>query len=107
MPSKFTIPNQYASGIASIRKQSEDAMQELSTALLHVAPSLNRSTIVSTVSSSVASIPKDEVEGMVAAVASLYGALDSSDLSIELFVEEICNAMAESKREGLNFDGDT
>src|ERR1700676_3830276 len=41
---------------------------------------------------------------MVAAVVSLYAALASSDLSTEVFVEEICEAMAESKRKDLNFD---
>jgi hypothetical protein len=102
----FRIPDQYADGIVSIRKQPEDVMLEFSAALSTVAPSLSRDTIVSTVSSSVTSIPQNEVQGMVAAVVSLYAALDSSDVSIEPFVEQICKAMAESKRKDLNFDGD-
>lgn len=41
---------------------------------------------------------------MVSAVVSLYAAMDTSDLSIEVFVEEISRAMSESKQTELNFD---
>jgi hypothetical protein len=79
-------------------------MREFSTALSLIAPSLGTDTVASTVSTSVTSIPQTEIEGMVSAVVSLYAAMDTSDLSIEVFVEEISRAMSESKQTELNFD---
>ncbi|MGA3018492.1 MAG: hypothetical protein ABSF62_15330 [Bryobacteraceae bacterium] len=104
--SKFKIPDAYADGIASIRKQPEDVMLEFSSALSAVAPSLRTDAVVAAVSSSLTLIPRHEVERMVAAIVSLYMALDSADESVESFVEEICKAMDESPRKDLKFDGD-
>jgi hypothetical protein len=104
MTSRFRIPDQYVGGIASIRRQPDETMREFSTALSLIAPSLGTDTVASTVSTSVTSIPQTEIEGMVSAVVSLYAAMDTSDLSIEVFVEEISRAMSESKQTELNFD---
>jgi hypothetical protein len=104
--SRLRIPEQYVSGIAAIRQQEEAAMRAFSAALSTVSPSLNAGALISTISSSVTSIPQSDIEKMVAAVVSLYAGLDSSDFPLEVFIEEICKAMAESKHKDLNFEGE-
>jgi hypothetical protein len=103
---RFRIPEQYASGLATIRQLDDAAMEQFLSVLSKAAPSLNTSALASAVSSSVKSIPQEDIEEMLVAVVSLYGVLDQSDLSMESFTDEFCQAMAESKRKNLNFDGE-
>jgi hypothetical protein len=102
---KFTIPKQYAEGLAALRRLPDDVVQNFLAALSSVSPSLRKNTLVSSIASSVPSVPSSQVEEMVVAVVSLYRALDSSDSPTEVFVEGICEAMAEDERKNLNFDG--
>jgi hypothetical protein len=103
--SRFTIPEQYADGLAALLRLPDNVVQGFVAALSAVSPSLNKNALVTSISSSVTSASQREVEEMVVAVISLYRALDSSDSSIDLFVEGICDAMADSKRKDLHFDG--
>jgi hypothetical protein len=102
---RFTIPEQYADGLAALRRLPDNVVQNFVAALSTVPPSLNKATLVTSISSSVASVSQGEIEEMVVTVISLYRALDSSDSSTDLFVEGICDAMADSKRKDLTFDG--
>jgi hypothetical protein len=102
---KFTVPERYAAGLAAIRQLSDDKMREFLSALSAVVPSLDARAVVAAASSSAKSISQDELEQMTFAVVSLYAALDYSDFEAEPFAEEICLAMAESKRKDLTFDG--
>jgi hypothetical protein len=81
-------------------------MRLFSAALAVVSPSLNVNAIVSAISSSVAPLQPSETEEMVAAVISLYAAMESADFTSEGFIEEICSAMDQSGRKDLNFEND-
>jgi hypothetical protein len=104
---RYTIPNAYADGIAAIRREPEEAIRAILAALSTVSPSLGTSSITGAISAVVASVPQSEIEVIVEAVFSLYNAFDSSDIAIELFVQEICKAMEDSKNKDLHFDGDS
>jgi hypothetical protein len=103
----LTIPDEYAAGLAQLITLSDEAVQELTSALAESQSSLDIKAAdagTSLISSKVSSIPTRDLRRVLASLLSLYSVRASSDVSIEEFLDDIVLAMKRSKRSDLSLE---
>jgi len=97
----FTIPEEYEIGLARLLTLTDASVQELLSALDEIAPSIRYRTVANRVASKVSSIPAEDLEDIFEVLFSLNALRTGAEVPTDFFVEDICEAVNESRSELL------
>jgi hypothetical protein len=90
------IPEEYQDGLAELSALSDDAFNELASALETAAFALRHRALAANVISKVESIPKDQIEQIVEMLVSMNIVRRHADVNETEFVEDVYEAITES-----------
>lgn len=90
------IPSEYDEGIALIKSLSLSDVERVVEVLKGARPSSDAEEIVQMLSPTLASVPEENVREFAGTLYSLYLFRAHSDVSINQFIEDLCDAMMES-----------
>jgi hypothetical protein len=98
----LVIPEEHYAGFAAIRDLPQEVVEEFISMLEDQPARLDRAELQAKITSAVDSDVRGEVASMMDTLVSLYVLRDEVDLSVEEFVDEIVEAMEESKTASLD-----
>lgn len=100
------VPKDQERGIVSIAKLSDDSVEQLIQALAEAPPTFNPETLADRIAEKIDDVSRDDIDGLVSTLVSLYSALDYFDSSIEQLAANVGRAVVEGKIAGLESSED-
>jgi hypothetical protein len=102
----LVIPEEHYAGFAAIRDLPQEVVEEFISVLEDQPTRLDRAELRSRVKSALDPAVRGEAESMMDTLVSLYVLRDNLSISMEEFVDEIVEAMEESKAASLDLPGE-
>lgn len=96
---KLQIPESYEATLVKIRDMNEDLLGQLIDALGKVSPIFRHKDLIDCVAPQIAAIPEADLNEILEAIISLYGARGRLDVSVSELAGHVCNAMEQSDSE--------
>jgi hypothetical protein len=102
----LVIPEEHYAGIAAIRDLPEESIEELIAELKGQPSTFDRAQLRSNVRGSIESATPDEVDAAMDTLISLYVVRQDENVPIDAFVDDVVEAMDESRDDWLSLSGD-
>ena len=100
--SALTIPEEYEGGIVVIKSLSDPDIEKVVDVLKRAGPHTNRVEVSGNLCKVLSSLPKENIEQLLAALHSLYSLRSYSDVPINEFLDDLVDAISESKNEEIH-----
>jgi hypothetical protein len=95
------VPKEQERGLVIIAKLSDDFLERIIAALAEAPPTFSPETLAERIAARIDGVSRDDIDGVVSTLVSLYSALDYFDSSIEELARNVGRAVAEGKIAGL------
>lgn len=103
----LTIPDEYTAGLGHLMALPDEAVRELTRALIESSASVDvrdANAVTSLISAKVPSIATRDLRHVMATLLSLYSVRASSEVPTDEFLEDVVRAMNRSGRPNLSLD---
>jgi hypothetical protein len=100
--SALAIPREYEGGIVVIKSLSDSDIEKVLEVLIGAGPQTKHVEVSKNLRKVLSSLPKENIEKLLAALHSLYSLRSYSDVPIDVFLDDLADAISESDNEEIH-----